>query len=239
MTIHNCLVIDNSSESTSALSHQLQQIGLFELTYCTTWDEGTQKIRKQSFDLIFLDIDLCDQSGLTFLKIFTNLPPIIIVTANPAFAVDTYDIDAVVDYLLKPIDPARLYKAINRGLANLYTDNCIIEKNFAFFKVARKVVRFDFHDISHVAAYGVYSKIFYNNQMNLVNEPISALEKSLPKHKFKRVHKSYIINIQKVTGFDHKYFYIDSEQIPIGISYRPQLEGLFRLFGSSGSESES
>lgn len=232
MTIHNCLLIEDSEFDSKFLSQQLQQIGLFEIDVCKSLDEANKAIRKKSYDIILLDIRLNNESGLTLFEIFDRLPPVIITSSHPEYAVETYDIDAIVDYIVKPIEPKRLQKALNRALANRFAENSIIEKDFAFFKVARKALRFDYEQISFITAYGVYSKIFYTNQMTLVNEPISVLEKVLPRNQFRRVHKSYIINIHKVTGFDHKSFYIGSEQIPIGISYRPQLEGLFRLFGT-------
>ncbi|WP_338873086.1 LytTR family DNA-binding domain-containing protein [Spirosoma sp. SC4-14] len=233
MTIHNCLLIEDSEFDSKFLSHQLQQIGLFEIDVCKNLEDATIKIREKLYDLIFLDINLSAESGLAIFDIFDRLPPVIIHSSYSEYAAETYDIDSIVDFLVKPIEPKRLKKALNRALANRFAENSIIEKDFAFFKVARKVMRFDYEHISYITAYGVYSKIFYKNQVTLVNEPISVLEKVLPRNQFRRVHKSYIINIHKVTGFDHKSFYVGNDQIPIGISYRPQLEGLFRLFGST------
>jgi DNA-binding LytR/AlgR family response regulator len=87
-----------------------------------------------------------------------------------------------------------------------------------------------YEKIDHIEAYAAYSKIYDGKMVTLVNEPLSNLDEILPNKLFMRVHKSHIINTHKVTGYDHKFLFLGDVKVPIGISYKPKLEGLFRLY---------
>ncbi len=230
MKTKSCLLVDDSEEVILLTKTFFQKLPFIEVHSCSTCAEAIRILAIHHIDLIVLDIHLGAESGLDLLKLYPRLPPVIILSSHPEYAIDTYDIESVVDFVLKPLKEERFMRAISRALDVKYSDSGIVDRDFAFFKVSRKIVRFDFDNIDYIEAYGVYSKLYEGKRMTLVNESISALEQILPFKNFRRVHKSFIVNIQKITGIDHKYFLIDKEQIPIGVSYKSQLTGLFKLF---------
>jgi DNA-binding LytR/AlgR family response regulator len=232
MEIFNCLIIEDSKETALIFEQQLKRLFVFNTTVCHTLKDVLPVLLSKKIDLIFLDIHLGDSLGIDLLSSAPHLPPVIITTAAPEYASETYDIDIVIDFLVKPITDIRLQRAIHRALGMNLTEGSITSNTgFTFLKVGRQVERFDYKDIDYIEAYGAYAKIYGTNGMKVVNESVLNLENMLPTKTFRRVHKSYIININKITGFDHQTFFINKIIIPIGVSYRAKLEGLFRLFG--------
>lgn len=228
----NCLIIDDNSESINQLSLQLKKLIFANITSCTTYDEALEILRKnKQYDIIFLDMQLQDKSGLDLIGAFPKLPPVIIITAFTHYAHQSYDEDIIVDYLLKPCTDIRLLRAINRALIDTqYLVGSFSGDSSVFLKAGRKITKFDYEQIDYIEAYGVYSKVFNKSALTLVNESISNVETVLPKKQFIRIHKSYIINISKITSYDHKSFYINDTKVPMGASYKPFLEPLLRIF---------
>jgi DNA-binding LytR/AlgR family response regulator len=229
MNSRKCLLIEDSKEAIIALEQSLSEIGLYCLKQVGTTQEAEAALRQESFDLLFVDIRLGAFSGLDFLKSYTNLPPAIIISSCPEYAIDAYDIEGVADFVSKPYSSVRLRRAINRAIGTIYHENAIVEKDFAFLKSGRSIVKFAYKDIDYIKAYGVYSKVYKDESYALVNEPISTLLTSLPGNYFRRVHKSYIVNLRKITSYDSNYFYMGDHKIPIGVTYRDSLKALFRI----------
>jgi DNA-binding LytR/AlgR family response regulator len=146
------------------------------------------------------------------------------------FAIDTYEINSIVDFIKKPVNEERLIKAIDKALNRHQTSNSMIEKNYAFIKIGRQAMKFDFEDIDFINAFGIYSKIYTENKSTVVNESIATLEEVLPSKIFRRIHKSYIVNVSKVTGYDHKSIFINDVVLPIGFSYKKILTSSFSSF---------
>ena len=236
MKSKNCLLVDDSEEVILLTKTFFQKLPFVEVFSCNTSADAIHILATHQIDLIVLDIHLGPESGLDLFKFVSRLPPVIILSSHPQYAIDTYDIEPVVDFVLKPLKEERFMRAVSRALDVKYSDSGIVDRDFAFFKVSRKIVRFDFDNIDYIEAYGVYSKVYQCKRMTLVNESISALEQILPLKNFRRVHKSFIVNIQKINGIDHKYFLINDEQVPIGVSYKPQLTGLFKLFNHAEAD---
>lgn len=228
----NCLIIDDTSESIEQLSNQLKKLIFANITSCTTYDEAFEILRKSSkYDIIFLDMHLQDKLGLHLVEAFPKLPPVIVISAYTHYAQESFDEDIIVDYLLKPCSDLRLLRAINRALVdNQYWAGSIADESSVFLKTGRKITKFNYEQIDYVEAYGVYSKVFSKSSLTLVNESISSVEIVLPKKQFIRIHKSYVINISKITSYDHKHFYINDLKIPMGASYKPFLAPLLRIF---------
>lgn len=228
----NCLIIDDNPESIEQLSIQLKKLIFANIKSCTTYEDATELLRKSSkYDIIFLDMHLQDKLGLHLIEAFPKLPPVIVVSAYTHYAQESFDEDIIVDYLLKPCTDIRLLRAINRALVDAqYWVGSFADEASVFLKTGRKITKFDYDQIDYVEAYGVYSKIFSKSTLTLVNESISNIEVVLPKKQFIRIHKSYVININKITSYDHKHFYINDIKIPMGASYKPFLEPLLRIF---------
>lgn len=224
------LIVEDSQEVALQLSNLLSKLLLTEISFAYTFYEAVRMIREKNYDIIFLDMLLDTKLGTDLLSIHPNLPPVIVLSAYPDYALKTYEFDSVVDYLQKPVEEIRLLKAINRATGLLLTQKSISDLGSIYLKVGRQVNRFVFNKINYIQAYGIYSKVHHNHQIVVVNESITALEDLFPSSIFKRVHKSYIVNINNLTGFDLNYFFCGSEKIPIGKTYKTKdLESIFRL----------
>lgn len=231
MTIKQYLVIDDNPADIDYLKRALNQFPLFRLAaVADTVESAMMILATQSIDLIFLDVLLAGQSGLTLLKAGASLPPVIIISAYPEYAAYSYEIGRAADYVIKPFSDERLQISLARALQRANNPTHLVDAEAVFLKTGRRIQRFEYQSIDYAEAFGVYSKVFQGEQMELVNERLIALEKLLPTRLFMRVHKSYIINVNKITSYDRHNLWIGKIKIPIGISYRPRLQGLLSLF---------
>lgn len=229
--IKQYLIVDDNVDDARQLVSMLDALGLYQcLGIVPTLEEAIEQIGSQILDMIFLDIRLEHSSGLTLLKTNTQLPPVVMVSAYPEYAVDSYEIGRAVDFLLKPFTLERLHMAISRALQRTRHPQHLIETDVAYLKMGRKVQRFEYSSIFYVEAFGIYSKVFTGDSIYTVNERISTLENLLPPRLFMRVHKSYLINTSKITSFDRSTIWLGRIQVPIGVSFRPRLEKLLGLF---------
>lgn len=237
MKIKQCLVIDDNKADVDVLKQKLDKLSFFQLTSTVNSLElASEVLADYPIDLIFLDIKLPHQLGLTLLKSIADLPPVIITSAYPEYAAESYALGKAADYLLKPFSDERLHIALNRALQMRAQTTPYLNRDTIFLKVGRRIQRFDFQSIDYIEAFGIYSKIYFGDQVDVVNERLSSLAKKLPAQFFMRIHKSYLINIRQMTSYDRLNIWLGKTKIPIGISYRPQLEGLLSLFDTSETE---
>lgn len=229
MKIIKCLIVDDSTEIIKGITETLEKYSFIQTTSSTDYNNAYKRISEETFDLIFLDMHLGNDSGLDLIKNLNSLPPIIVISSYYEYAAETYRFDTVIDYVLKPIDEARLLKAIGRVMALNNSELKEETKEYCFLKVSRKATRFDFDTIDYIESTGANSKIYYNGKNQIVNESISDIEQILPKS-FKRVHKSFIANLAKITSLSLKTIEIENSKIPIGVSYRPKLMSLLKIF---------
>ncbi len=228
------LIIDDNLTDVQYLQSVLTPFTFYELAaVAATLEEALELLNTQQIDLVFLDVRLSGQSGLTLLRANVDLPPVIIVSAYAEYAIDSYEIGQAADYLLKPFTVERLQQSLTRALRLSPAQNpAMPDPNAIFLKAGRKIQRFPYDSIEYVEAYGIYSKVYDAQQTHVVNERMLALSELLPSRHFIRVHKSYIINMNKITSYERHYFWIGKAKIPIGISYRPRLKSLLGLFNT-------
>ena len=228
------IIIDDTESDVLYVRDLLDKLPFLNLAgICSTIEKATELLSQEVIDLIILDINLADQSGLTLLKLGIQLPPVIITSAFSDFALESYEIGKAADYLLKPYTFERLLIAVNRALNLQVSATSIANPTYIFLKMGRKIQRFDYQSLDFVEGYGLYSKVVTGTQTHVVNERLASLTELLPARFFLRVHKSYIINITKITSFDRNTLWINNHKIPIGISYRHKLDGLLRLFNNN------
>ncbi|GAB3960841.1 LytTR family DNA-binding domain-containing protein [Spirosoma harenae] len=225
------LIVDDSQSDAEHLKQTLAHLSFLELAgICSTIEETIHLLSFEKIDLIFLDINLTNQSGLNLLRLNKNLPPVIITSSHSNYALESYEIGKTVDYLLKPFTYERLLVALNRALSTRLTADSAAKDSFIFLKIGRKIQRFNFSAIEYIEAYGIYSKVISQVQFHVVNERLSTLTDLLLPRQFVRVHKSYLVNISKITSYDRNHLWLGQAKIPIGISFRHKLEGLLRIF---------
>lgn len=229
MKTYHCLIVEDSEPSILFIKSYLQKIPFLNTTtVCRSCTEAMEVLHSRKIDIIFLDIQLPDYSGLDLLRSSIKAPPTIIVSSHSEFAIESYQIGKAVDYLQKPFEFERFLLAVNRALSiiqNEYDDS-----GYVLLKKGRLLRRFSVNEILYIESYGMYSKVYTINNMEVVNETMISLEETLSGSNFTRVHKSYIINLDKITELSAKYFKIDNRiNIPIGRHYKPKFDTLLRL----------
>ncbi len=223
----SCLVIDDEPEARDILKEHLSKIDDVEvIAYCKNAIEAFKQLSSCNIDLIFLDINMPEVSGLDFAKTINHDVKVIFTTAYREYAVDGFDLKAV-DYLLKPIAFDRLLQALNK----YFDENVVIKKqdiieveqeksDFIFVRSDRKMVRINFDEITYIESIGDYVKIHLQNQSVITRETISNIESKLPANAFIRTHRSFIVAVNKIDSFTNEYLEIENKTIPISRSYK-------------------
>lgn len=196
---------------------------------CTSGSELMNLLTTNDIDVIFWGTDFSDVKGLELFQLKPNLPPVVVISPSKDFTLEAFDVGAL-DYLIPPLAPLRFHKACFRAVHVTPNTSNLTLKDKIMVKIGRKMHAILFEDILFIEAYGMYSKIHKaNGKVLVVNDAITYLEQQLPARNFIRVHKSYIVNIQKITSFDKKNLYIDDKTIEIGVTYKLRLNSWLKL----------
>ena len=225
----NCIIIDDEPLAADLLaSYAKKTLFLNLIDVFNSAVEGVKAIRENRVDLIFLDIQMPELSGLDFAKILPKETKIIFTTAFSQYAIDGYKANAI-DYLMKPISYDDFLDASNRALDWFQTthqaENASTDR-FIFVKSEYKLVKIMFDDILYIEGVKDYVKIYLNNDhkpiMTLMN--MKKIEESLPKPEFMRIHRSYIVHMKKIDGIDRFRVVIGDAVLPISDSYKTILQ---------------
>lgn len=234
-----CCLIDDDRMSLKILQSLvektdfLQLSGLFENPI-----DASQSLSIQGVDLIFLDVEMPDMTGLELLESLDRKPQVILTTSKAQYAVDAFDYE-VADFLLKPIhNYARFLKAARKAKANHEKSEKFLEnnkingdphnKNQIFIKIDSLLVNFNLEHILWIEANGDYVKIHTDNKPILVHSKLRTVEENLPSHDFARVHRSYLVRLDKIKNIDNGNLQIGNKIIPVSSSYRSNLMGKIR-----------
>jgi DNA-binding LytR/AlgR family response regulator len=221
-----CLIVDDEPLARQLMQAHVKKVSSLQLVgLCETAMEAFDMLHQQQVDLLFLDIQMPNISGLSFLKSLKNPPKVIFTTAYAEHAVDAFELDAV-DYLLKPITFERFLKAVQKlipagdssipvGVAP--TDPVI------FLKVNKRLVRTEIDDIYFVEGFGDYIKVITKDQTHVTYQSLSKMEELLPAEHFMRVHKSFIVNLHHIEFLEGNNVRINNTDIPVSATYRDQL----------------
>ncbi|WP_445455523.1 LytR/AlgR family response regulator transcription factor [Flavobacterium sp. HNIBRBA15423] len=234
---HHCLIIDDEITAREILESHVAKIATIQLSgSCKNALEAFSIINNQKIDLIFLDINMPEINGLSFVKSINKNIKVIFTTAYREYAIEGFDLQAV-DYLLKPISFERFLQAVNKYLGENIpveishpSESILEESDFIFVKSDRKMVKIDFDEILHIESLSDYIKIITTQKTIVTRETISNIEAKLPKKKFIRIHRSFLIAIAKIESFTNEYIEINKKSLPISRSYKKSvLEQLERL----------
>ena len=232
----NCIIVDDEQHAIDILVHYIKQTPYLNLAGATTNPiEALQMVATQKIDLIFLDIQMPELSGIDFIKAINGKAKVILTTAYSEFALQSYDLD-VVDYLLKPIRLPRFLtavqkavKGLNEGSENSNTDP---EDDYIFVKTESKgkLLKINLADIDYIEGMKNYVAIYRGGQKTLVYTNMKDIEARLPQKQFIRVHKSFIIPIGKITGIEGNRVLLKgvTAEILIGESYKEELMEIVR-----------
>lgn len=219
----NCIIIEDQPPAQRILKKYIEDIG--SLTLVGTFSDPIQAmdfLQKEKPDLMFLDINLPKLSGISFLKSLSNRPQVILTTAYSEYALDGYELD-VVDYLLKPFPFERFIKAVGKvkRIGGNSSDSEISIKKEHFVKIGYEHIRIAFEDIFYLAADGDYCEVFLPEKKYLSSESMKKWMEYLEQEDFYRIHKSYVVNIQKIKKVSGNQVHLINDNIlPIGRTYR-------------------
>lgn len=221
----SCIIVDDEAIARDVIATHLAKIPHIEIVAsCNNAIEAFNVLRTHTINLIFLDINMPEISGISFAKSINKDVKIIFTTAYRDFAVEGFELQAI-DYLMKPISFERLLKAVNNYYdvyaSNETTTTTKVDPNdFMFVRADRRMIKIDFESIIYIESYSDYIKIHLANETIVTRETISAIEAKLPNKRFLRIHRSYIIALKHITSFTNEEITINNTALTISRSYK-------------------
>ncbi len=221
-----CIVVDDEPMAREILETHLSRMKRIHLVKtCKNAVEAFNAVSTEQIDLVFLDINMPEISGLSFAKSITKNIKIIFTTAYREYAVDGFDLQAV-DYLLKPISFERLQQAVNKysheniQMNNSTSTSLDSTNDYIFVRSERKMVKINFSEIQYIESLSDYIKVHLVHKIVITREKISNIEAKLPTSSFVRIHRSYIVSIGKIESFTNEFIEINKKALPISRSYK-------------------
>lgn len=209
----------------TALRHLVKDISFLELKgECGSIAEATSVLAEETIDLLLMDVEMPKVSGLDFLKSVQNHPLVVLITSKADYAVQAFEYN-VVDFLLKPVKEDRFLKAVYRAKEIFESTANVAEVNREYFFIREKGVssKLVIADILYIQALGDYVTIHTPQKKYTVHYTLSAIEKELPSAKFMRVHRSYLVALDKIDTVEEGTAFVFQNPIPVGDAQRSEL----------------
>jgi DNA-binding LytR/AlgR family response regulator len=234
----NVLIVDDEPLALDVLETYIGQMSELNLVKrCTNALEANDALKVNDIDLMFLDIQMPQLTGIDFVKTLSKPPMIVFTTAYPNYAIQGFDLNAL-DYLLKPISLERFVKAVNKAVEHAemanrdgsptQTANDFLD--FFFVKADKKLVKVNFNDIIYIEGLKDYVIIRLVHGRVITLQTMKSLEDKLPNGRFKRIHRSYIVAMDKITAIEGNMVEVSEKEkpklLPIGKNYRDELLSL-------------
>ena len=226
--IINCIIIDDEPLALELLEEYVSKIPYLKLL--ASFENSFKALnflKENEVDLIFLDIHMPDFSGIDFFKSLQNPPRVIMTTAYAEYAVEGFELNAV-DYLLKPFSFNRLLRAtdklydlMQKGPVTITERDHLQVDDYIFLKSTHNIIKVNLSDIEYIEGYKDYLKVYVGEQQPILTiKSLKALENVLPQDAFVRIHKSYIVSINKIKSYRKGKVKIKDKYLPIGDSYK-------------------
>jgi two-component system LytT family response regulator len=228
-----CLVVDDEPLALHILEDYISKMPFLTLVKVTTNPiEALQLVQEGRIDLVFLDVQMPELTGIQFLRIANGKAKVILTTAYPQYALEGYELD-VIDYLLKPIAFDRFFKAVQKAQAILQPSSKPEVKaetapqsdflsDFIFVKTEHKIQKVYLNDILFIEGLKDYISIFTAAERIITLQNMKKMEDALPEKHFIRVHKSYIVSLNKIDSIERSRIFIRDKVIPVGDTYREE-----------------
>lgn len=217
----NCIIIDDDSIALKAIEHCVERSEMLNLVgIASNAEEGLKLLEKNNeIDLVFLDIEMPEMSGLDLIKNFKT-PQVIIITGNKEYASEAFDYN-ITDFILKPIDFTRFLKAVHKAkdikeglkVSKRDTDDLYIKKD-------SRLIRVDAKDIVYIEALSDYVNIFTTKEKFTLLSTMKSIESRLPQNDFSRIHRSYIIRLDRIKEIEDETISLGEKNFPISRTYR-------------------
>ncbi len=223
-----CIIVDDEPLARDLLENFAEKIPFLRLkASCKSGFEALEMLREEKIDLIFLDIQMPDMTGVQLYESLNYRPMVIFTTAYSNYAVTGFDLDAV-DYLVKPFAYQRFLKAVNKAYELMSQLQSVamseFHRDFMFVKDGAKIVKVDYDDILYLEGMKDYVKIILKEKKMVM--PLISMQnmvRKLPKGQFVRVHRSYIVSLSKIESVEKNRVVIGGKWIPVGSSYKNNL----------------
>jgi two-component system, LytTR family, response regulator len=227
----NCLAIDDEPLALNIVKEFSSKIEFINLVaICTNPIEAIRIINQQEIDLIFLDIQMPNITGLEFIRSLKNPPLVIFTTAYPNYALDGFELNAT-DYLVKPFSFERFLRSVNKAYEIVifkknkvpkagHSDEKSSPEKYLMIKVEYSTVRVDLEQILYIEGLKDYIKIYTGKKPLLTKSTMKNIEEKLPSDQFIRVHKSFIVALTKIESIENNRIIIGEKYIPIGNQYK-------------------
>jgi len=234
----NVIIVDDEPLAREVLQTFIQQMPELNLVAtCNNAIEAFEALNVNKVDLMFLDIQMPQITGIDFLKTLAHPPNVIFTTAYPNYALDGYELN-IVDYLLKPISLDRFRKAIEKAKTRMETPAATNtnatspppppiqpkeQADFIFVKADKKLIKVKFSDIHYIEGLKDYVMLNTPKGRIVTLQTMKSLEAKLPEEQFMRVHRSYIVNLGKINMMEGNILHLGDKNIPVGKNYREKL----------------
>lgn len=236
-----CLIIDDEPLARDLVRNHLEKLDNFEIVAeCGDAMKALQVLRNQHVDLMFMDIQMPQITGIEFLKTLKNPPRVIITTAYREYALEGFELD-VVDFLLKPITFERFLKSVNKYF-QVTTENgnngdavsspSTPDEAFIYVKENKRVIKLLLNEILYIEGLSEYVKIYTDNKKIVTKTSMTNMEDKLPDDGFMRIHKSYIVSLNKIEAFTSSSIEVTGKELPIGRSYKNKVSKVLHSGGA-------
>jgi DNA-binding LytR/AlgR family response regulator len=229
-----CLIVDDNKIARMAMKQLVGQVKSLELvSECSDAMEAYNHLSSKDIDLLLLDIEMPGMTGLELTKKLGNKSPLIIfTTAKTDYAVEAFELN-VVDYLVKPVQPARFMQAIEKTKEVIESTRpeakASAEQDFVFVKDNGVLKKINVDDILYLEAMGDYVKVYTGQRFHVLHATLKSIEEKLPVSKFVRVHRSYIVSLNKIDFIQDGAITIGKASVPIADTYRSVLNKRLNL----------
>jgi len=227
----NCIIVDDEATARAIVAQLCKSVeDLDVIEEFSSAIEAIKFLNQQSIDLIFLDIHMPGFTGMDFVKTLKDPPKIVLTTSDRNFAIEAYEYEAIVDYLVKPITEERFKKCLAKVKNSLTKARPLpqegessAEGSELYINIDRRLIKLKFEEIQLIEAKGDYIEIKTDTEMYRVHSTLKKIKEKLPTSLFLQVHRSYIINFSKIIDIEDNSVLIGKSVIPISRSNRPEL----------------
>ena len=228
-----CLIVDDNQLARMAMKQLVSQVQILELVAeCNDAMQAYNYLNNGQVDLLFLDIEMPGMTGIELTKKLGNKKPLIIfTTAKTDYAVEAFELN-VVDYIVKPVSLARFLQAVEKAKETLDSNKQEVKieaKEFVFVKDNGILKKLNLDDILYLEAMGDYVKVHTGQKFHVLHSTLKSIEEKLPLNKFLRIHRSYIVSIQKIDFIQDGMISIGKSTIPVAETYRSVLNKRLNL----------
>ncbi len=225
----NCIIIDDEATARTIITQLCASLP--NLTIKGTFSNAIEAIKylnQNEIDLIFLDILMPGFTGFDFIQTLKNPPKIILTTSDSKFAIEAFEYDCIVDYLVKPVTLSRFEKAVQKATSVVTVTTPTeraerISDNHLYINIDRRLIKIDIASIYLVEAKGDYIQLKTETKNYTVHSTLKKIEEKLPDDLFLKIHRSYVINIKKIIDIEDNSVLIKKDVIPVSRSNRPEL----------------